>query len=418
MRRIKQLGFSEFTFPGATHTRFAHSIGVYHNARKLMKVVEKFEGDKFNKDRADIILIASLLHDLGHGPFSHAFEEVRKGVFKEGNLSGEFEDHEAFTAKIIRNEDGEIFKTINDAKMINEVAKVFESKNPKDIYHAVVSSSFDADRLDYLVRDKYMTGTGTGAIDVDWLVDNLYKCQLSLAQDDDEPVDDDVIDTFVFKAKGRQAAEDFLLARYRLYKEVYLHKTTRGFEEMLSFILRQVADKAVNPNDLNLTVDDPLIVFFRDNDCIDNYLQLDDYTVWNVVKLISKSTKCRDIANIANRLLTRKHLFIIDVTADCVNDRLRLKNSLERLKRHVDEELGSKIFLDSPTVNLYSADDGVVEKIHKIIRVLDANGKPIEITDFEETIISNKLTRKTPLIRYYFLTEEDRNEARKAMDGR
>src|SRR5690606_2098262 len=110
---------------------------------------------------------------------------------------------------------------------------------PTDIYHAVVSSSFDADRLDYLVRDRHMTGVEAGAIDEDWLIDNLLKFEISEPQDDDEPR---LVSTFVFRLKGRQAAEDFLLARYRLYSQLYLHKTTRGFEQIIGALLFHIAD--------------------------------------------------------------------------------------------------------------------------------------------------------------------------------
>jgi uncharacterized protein len=176
LRRIRQLGFSEFIFPSATHTRFAHSIGVYHNARRLMKVVESAEGKDFDPKKAEIVQIAALLHDIGHGPFSHAFEKAREEVSAlEGK--GLIEKHEKFSAKIIRNKVGNIFPILEERieGLSDRIASIIDSEDPSDIYHAVISSSFDADRLDYLVRDRYMTGTGTGAIDVDWLIDLPLK---------------------------------------------------------------------------------------------------------------------------------------------------------------------------------------------------------------------------------------------------
>jgi uncharacterized protein len=244
LRRIRQLGFSEFTFPGATHTRFAHSVGVYHNARRLMKVVEKSEGKNFDKPRAHDVLLAALLHDVGHGPFSHAFEKAREELAID-NKHGPIEKHEKFSAKIIRDTTGSIFEILSKVEigLPDRIAKMIETENPSDIYHAVLSSSFDADRLDFLVRDRYMSGTGVGAIDVDWLIDNLTEKLVNVGQDDDP--DPQMIPTFVFKHKGRQAAEDFLLSRYRLYTEVYLHKTTRGFEAILSRLLRIVGNSSV-----------------------------------------------------------------------------------------------------------------------------------------------------------------------------
>ena len=229
LRRIRQLGVSEFVFPGATHTRFAHSIGVYHNARRLMEVIRREEAGAFQSERRTVALIAALLHDLGHGPFSHAFEGAREAIAESRGV-GEIETHEKYTAKLLLAEDGRIRRLLDGAfpglPLAERVADLIRADDPVDIYHAVVSSSFDADRLDYLRRDRYMTGTGAGSIDYDWLIDNLATDLIAVRQDGDTVQ----IPTFVFKLKGRQAAEDFLLARYRLYTQVYLHKTTRSEE--------------------------------------------------------------------------------------------------------------------------------------------------------------------------------------------
>ncbi len=229
LRRIRQLGVSELVFPGATHTRFSHSVGVYHNARKLMEVIRLAEGAaSFRPERRQVVLIAALLHDLGHGPFSHAFESARAALART-RRQDTIEKHEQFTARMISDPQGCI-RPILDASgvpgMTDDVANLVAADDPIDIYHAVVSSSFDADRLDYLVRDRYMTGTGAGSIDADWLIDNLGIWAIPVWQDDDP--DSRPVPTFVFKQKGRQAAEDFLLARYRLYTQVYLHKPRNG----------------------------------------------------------------------------------------------------------------------------------------------------------------------------------------------
>ena len=159
LRRIKQLGVSEFVFPSAVHTRFAHSIGVFHTARELVRIIkrESTAARPLNGNCADVATIAALLHDLGHGPFSHTFERVQasRGVGRQ---------HEKWTAEIIRNTDGAIRPLLeaHRAGITEEVASLLAAEDPIDIYHAVVSSSFDADRLDYLRRDRLMTGTGAG----------------------------------------------------------------------------------------------------------------------------------------------------------------------------------------------------------------------------------------------------------------
>jgi len=169
LRRIRQLGLSEFTFPGATHSRFAHSVGVFHTARALVGILSRLLPEpEFDPDRANLAVLAALLHDLGHGPFSHAFEEVQKA-------RGSEKHHEAWTAEIIRNPEGAVRPILEKYRngLAEDIAELLTVDAPKDIYHAVVSSSFDADRLDYLRRDRLMTGTGAGAIDFDWLLDNL-----------------------------------------------------------------------------------------------------------------------------------------------------------------------------------------------------------------------------------------------------
>lgn len=165
LRRVKQLGVSEFVFPSASHTRFSHSIGVFHNARRLVGIIRreielKRVAGEFNEARAKVALFAALLHDIGHGPFSHAFEEARKALAAEAAPKSKIRNHEAFTAEMIRDPAGEISKILAASGIsADDVADLVAAETPADMYHAVVSSSFDADRLDYLLRDRYMTGT-------------------------------------------------------------------------------------------------------------------------------------------------------------------------------------------------------------------------------------------------------------------
>ena len=159
LRRIKQLGVSEFVFPSAVHTRFAHSIGVFHTARELVRIIkrESTAARPLDENRADVATIAALLHDLGHGPFSHTFEGVQasRGVGRR---------HEKWTAEIIRNTHGTIRPLLeaHRAGITEKVASLLAAEDPIDIYHAVVSSSFDADRLDYLQRESVDDGDRRG----------------------------------------------------------------------------------------------------------------------------------------------------------------------------------------------------------------------------------------------------------------
>ena len=418
LRRIKQLGVSEFVFPGATHSRFVHSIGVFHNARKLMRVVQREEGDDFAPDRAKVALAAALVHDLGHGPFSHAFETAREFIAEERGSVG-VEKHEVFSGKIIRNKEGEIWQCISSMyseQFANDVADLIQAENPLDIYHAVVSSSFDADRLDYLVRDRYMTGVESAAIDQEWLVDNLCKYEISVVQDDDpEPIS---VPTFVFKLKGRQGAEDFLLARHRLYSQVYLHKTTRGFEKLITALLYELSRFFDVPEKIGLTSENPLVKFLApDGATLENYLALDDFTFWGVAQQVVTTGNSR-LQMLAKRLLNRVNMKAIDITAEYADDEDSCRNAINRIDQQFADKMGFDVFKDVAPNLLYSTVSGESEKAHKMIRVLNGHGKAIEIQDFPDTIIRNELTKKRESVRYYFLNEEDREEASKVMRGK
>src|SRR5690606_17032557 len=184
LRRIRQLGFSEFVFPGATHTRFAHSVGVFHTARLLMSVIRRYVGEhnqQFKLRQAEYALTAALLHDVGHGMFSHAFETVGK------EFGWPMARHEEVSQKLIR--DSEV-SFILDSELGNgyagNVADVIAQGIPNDLYCSVVSSQFDADRLDYMQRDRLMTGVQSSGVDTVWLLSNLEVAEVPMGADENE----------------------------------------------------------------------------------------------------------------------------------------------------------------------------------------------------------------------------------------
>lgn len=172
LRRIKQLGMSELVFPGANHSRLAHSIGVMHNARKFLDRLAKVCDERIPVEHRTAVLAASLLHDVGHGPFSHTFEKITG------------EDHEARTLQVIRDSSTEVCKRLKKhSKQLPEVlATFFDEDMEEDRRDAVmpphltqvVSSQLDADRFDYLLRDSYATGTDYGNFDAGWLIEHLH----------------------------------------------------------------------------------------------------------------------------------------------------------------------------------------------------------------------------------------------------
>lgn len=420
LRRIKQLGVSELVFPGATHSRLAHSIGVYHNARRLMDVIEREEEDAFDPKRASVVLIAALLHDLGHGPFSHAFEGARKALAKSRGKSG-IDKHEKYTAELIESPDGDIRRILDaiDSSLATEVAELIRADDPKDVYHAVVSSSFDADRLDYLMRDRYMTGTQAGTIDSDWLIDNLAIDHIPARQDEDgETAALGSLPTFVFKLKGRQAAEDFLLARYRLYTQVYLHKATRGFEQAVSALIVRIGELSEEPERLGLDREHPLVGFLRpDGETLALYRDLDDTVVWGAVERLRR---CGDAhaRDLAERLWNRKPLPVLDITAQIGPEAADRVPAIHRIDQYAGARSGKTIFKDEATYNLYTLAKGEGPKEHKKVRIRASNGCPKEIVAFPDSVISKNLMNKETLTRYFFLSEEEKSSAERAMRGR
>jgi HD superfamily phosphohydrolase len=417
LRRIKQLGISEFVYPGATHTRFAHSIGVYHNARRLMDVVRRSEGGRFDPKRARVVLSAALLHDLGHGPFSHAFEKARENLAHSRGIDA-IESHEKLTAKLIMAGDGGIRHLLDgvDQTLAQDIAELIRADDPADIYHAVVSSSFDADRLDYLLRDRYMTGTGAGAIDCDWLIDNLATDHIRVGQDDDP---DHTIPTFSFKFKGREAAEDFLFARYRLYTQVYLHRVTRGFEQVITALVRRIGEiGSDDPALIGLDIDHPLVRFLRpDGGALEDYRDLDDTVVWGAIERIrrGRDQMARDLAE---RLWLRKPLEVIDISTEFGDDPEKMACAHHRLADFVAQSLDKTVYKDEASYNLYTRTKGDTAKEHKKVRVRHPDSGVREITDFADTVIKDILTTKRKMVRYYFLCQDEREAAERAMRGK
>ncbi len=306
LRRIKQLGFSELVYPGATHTRFAHSVGVFHTARQLMTVIKDHLGERrFEPSRADAALAASLVHDVGHGPFSHAFEDVGR------RLGLKMADHEKVSDLLIRDSEvGEALKRLGSG-FAADVADVVKSSGPRNIYSAVVSSQFDADRLDYMRRDRLMTGTHHGAIDFDWLVSNLEVGEVPHGVDEFSL---GKIETFVLGPKAVYAAETYVLGLFQLYPTVYFHKATRGaeklFTELLLRVVGMVQDAAASKT--GLPDGHPLVAFARDSESVERVLALDDTVVWGALSMMVDAED-RVVAELAQRLRDRKLFKCVDV---------------------------------------------------------------------------------------------------------
>lgn len=428
LRRIRQLGVSEFVFPGATHTRFAHSIGVYHNARRLIRLIDEHlldsaktdvdPGKPPSEDRSIVIRLAALLHDIGHGPFSHAFEGAREALAKAKGQE-KIRKHEFFSAELIRQESSAVCKVLSefDSALPAKIAEVIEADDPTDVYHAVVSSSFDADRLDYLQRDRYMTGTQAGSVDLEWLLNNLIIENIPLGQEE-EDAEPTLAPTFAFSEKARTAAEDFLLARYRLFTNVYLHKTTRGFEKVVTALIQWIGTDG-NAEGVGIESDHPLIRFLTaDGDgSVEDYAQLDDVMIWGLVDRISRCTEAYP-RMLARCLLQRNRPKCLDISGHFRGDLQLVASTDTKIQERFRGRLGETVFRDAAPINLYKELDGEPAKEHKLIRVRTSTSLR-EISRFKDTIISDYLKSDRKIVRYYFFDSDEYETARRIMtEGR
>lgn len=408
LRRIKQLGFSEHVFPGATHSRLAHCIGVYRNARRLVAVIDDLNPGARDAEQAEVALIAALLHDIGHGPFSHAFEEAQKARLGKDKAKR----HELWTAEIILREDGEVFRLLGEERA-KAVAALLRLEVPQSVYHAIVSSSFDADRLDYLERDRFMTGTKAGAIDFEWLTNNLVLEPVPLGADDDEVGPGNL--SFAFNHKAVRAAEAFLLARYQLYEQVYLHRTTRGLEALFSATLRRAADHIARGDfqAAGLGPNSPLTRFFADGgDTVPNYLDLDDTVMWAALNEMRFSND-QVLAELAGRLHCRKLYRCLDLTAELADrDDDEIREVERSIQRAAGERLGVEVLKDQAPLSLYGIVGADDEKSHKKLRILTGDGRVREIAHVSKLVDWTKANKK--LTRFYASSPEVLAELRAA----
>lgn len=249
LRRIKQLGLISLIYPGANHTRFEHSIGTMHIASKLADKLDLNQEDK------ELVRISALLHDIGHGPFSHV---------SEGVLSF---PHEELTKYVIKNT---AIRDIVEKKF--DIDKIIEIINGEGKFGPIVSGELDADRMDYLLRDSHYTGVAYGIIDYERIISNInLNKHLSL------------------DIKGVQAAEGALVSRYFMYPSVYQHHTTRIVNSMFRRGLKKLIDSGViNENDMYKYDDADIIGIFRNSEGYPKEImeRLDNRNIFKRVKTI------------------------------------------------------------------------------------------------------------------------------------
>jgi hypothetical protein len=212
LRRIRQLGTSYLTFHGAEHSRFSHSLGVYEITRRIISQFERHGYTDWPAEERLVCLSAALLHDLGHGPFSHSIEPVMRM------------NHEQWSCRLILG-DTEVNRVLREVSddFPERVAAVIAKTYEPEIAVSLISSQLDADRMDYLLRDAYFTGVNYGTFDLDRILRLMRPHRGRI----------------VIKSSGMHAVEDYLMSRYQMYIQVYFHPVTRGSEIVLQKIVRR-----------------------------------------------------------------------------------------------------------------------------------------------------------------------------------
>ncbi|XID91768.1 HD domain-containing protein [Paenibacillaceae bacterium WGS1546] len=251
LRRIRQLGTSYLTFHGAEHSRFSHSLGVYEITRKIISQFERNGYEGWPQEEKMLSLCASLLHDVGHGPFSHSLEQIL-GT-----------DHERWTCEIVLG-DTEIRRVLHetDAQLPERVASVIRKTYGKPIVVSLVSSQLDADRMDYLLRDAYFTGVNYGTFDLDRILRVLRPYRGKI----------------VVKESGMHAVEDYLMSRYQMYWQVYFHPVTRSSEIVLRQIFRRAGQLLREGYRFGFMLP-PLRELLEGSITLESYLRLDEALV-------------------------------------------------------------------------------------------------------------------------------------------
>jgi len=260
LRRIRQLSGVQMVFHGAEHSRFSHSLGVYEIANRFLTVPDIKNA---LKEREQLVFLsAALLHDIGHGAYSHAFEDIF-GV-----------DHEEIGAKlIIENQElRNILDTIDDSFAL-DVSSILRKEKKFPLIEQLISSQLDVDRLDYLERDAYFTGAAYGHIDLDRLIRVLYIKNGQV----------------VFKISGIHAIENYLISRYHMYWQVYYHPVSRAYEVVLEKIYQRVKDLLIADFSFSGNVE-PLKNIIDNPNNLESYVEIDDYYINGLISSFTKST--------------------------------------------------------------------------------------------------------------------------------
>lgn len=365
LRRISQMGMSYLVYPGAHHTRFHHALGCVHLMRKAVSIL-RFKGTEISSQEEEALLVAILLHDIGHGPFSHAMEHsIIEGV-----------SHETISLKFMQSLN-DIFEGRLDLAI-----QIFTKKHPKKYLQQLLASQLDIDRLDYLKRDSFFTGVAEGNINSERIITMMNVADNEL----------------VIEEKGIYSVEKFLVARRLMYWQVYLHKTGLVAEQLLIKIFKRA--KYLKNNLVAIESSENLDFFLKKNvsesqlnsEVLNTFSKLDDY---DVISAIKKWTTHEDfvLSNLCSMLIDR-NLLKIKLKSKPFNKN-KIAEKVEKVRKvyQISEEEASYFVFTGKTSNTaYHAKE-------EQIKILYKNGKTKDVAKASDQFNLKALSQ--PVVKYY-----------------
>lgn len=367
LRRIKQLGLTHMVYPGALHTRFHHAMGCTHLMRQAIETLRN-NGHTITEKEAEGVLLAILLHDIGHGPFSHALEHsIVKGMH-----------HEELSIIFMKQLNSEMHGQLDTA------IEIFTNKYPKKFLHQLVSSQLDMDRLDYLKRDSFYTGVSEGVVSNQRIIKML----------------DIVNDELVIEQKGVYSIEKFIVARRLMYWQVYLHKTVISAEHMLVKVLARAKELAKQGVSLFCSPSLHLFLYkditkedFQKKDIIDAFSQLDDIDILGAIKVWANHDD--KVLSLLASMIVDRHLLKIKMQSEPFEER-KIQSKKEEIAKQFNipvEDTKYFVFSDWIENNAYNPESDR-------INILFKDGSVKDICDASDNLNIQALAKP---VRKYFL---------------